>query len=331
MNRNRVMLFVGDFSSKSGPSTVNRNLISHFGNNIIQINQGINPINRILKIISLIHKSDHILLSGLSKVNIIFFLCKKIFKFKIVYLMHGNVKTENSINGFTNKSWERIENFHLKYSDLIICVSEYFMNVMKNLYKQYEYKFQFANNCTNWTINKSKLIINNNLISTIGGGLKIKGILPICKAIHEINNELNYDLHLQVFGKEGDGIKEIQDYSFVKFYGSVDQETLFHQLKQSKLYIQNSIFETFGLASIEAIQLGCDVLISRNMGCISIIETIKDEDLINDNFNIEEIKHKILGLLNSSNNKRLFNGIDKEKTTCFFQAELIKGLIAKIK
>lgn len=81
------------------------------------------------------------------------------------------------------------------------------------------------------------------------------------------------------------------------------------------MFIQNSQFESFGLALIDALSLGCDVLFSTNTGAKDIITARQESDIINDITDVDEIKDKILKTLECPNNKRLYDSIDKEKTS----------------
>ncbi len=64
-------------------------------------------------------------------------------------------------------------------------------------------------------------------------------------------------------------------------------------MKQSDLYIQNSSFETFGLAVCEAIACNCKILLSKHIGALSIIKNLDEDMIINDNTDINEISEKI--------------------------------------
>ncbi|WP_231286967.1 glycosyltransferase [Aerococcus sp. Group 1] len=77
--------------------------------------------------------------------------------------------------------------------------------------------------------------------------------------------------------------------------------------------MQNSYFETFGLAVLEALFNGNNLLISKNVGARDVLENLQNSDVINDNQNIEEITEKIKNILVNSNNRRLYNGLNQEK------------------
>ena len=77
--------------------------------------------------------------------------------------------------------------------------------------------------------------------------------------------------------------------------------------------MQNSCFETFGLAPVEALSLNCSVLLSDKIGALDIIETAEESDIIYDYKNADEIAEKIKGILDRPNADRLAAGIDFDK------------------
>ena len=99
---------------------------------------------------------------------------------------------------------------------------------------------------------------------------------------------------------------------------------------QSSLYIQKSSFETFGLAVIEALSAGCSLLISNEVGCKDLFETIRDTDIIFDITNEEEIFVKIEYLLREPNNQRMVNGFRKNWVSKEYQRQRWDEIIKKI-
>ena len=81
-------------------------------------------------------------------------------------------------------------------------------------------------------------------------------------------------------------------------------------MKNADLYIQNSYYETFGLAVAEAISMGCDILLSKNMGVLSIIDNIYGDMIIQDNEDVDEIKNKIEKKMNSKNKNVFINNFN---------------------
>jgi glycosyltransferase involved in cell wall biosynthesis len=57
--------------------------------------------------------------------------------------------------------------------------------------------------------------------------------------------------------------------------------------------VQNSSFETFGLAVCEALSAGSELLIAKNVGAISVIDNLTEKNIINSPDDIDEIAKKI--------------------------------------
>ena len=87
------------------------------------------------------------------------------------------------------------------------------------------------------------------------------------------------------------------------------------EFHKHKLFIQNSVFETFGLAPVEALLSDADVLISGKCGSLSVIKNTESEDIIQDPDDIQELVQKIGYMLENDNHTRLIVNLDKENTS----------------
>lgn len=325
------IFFIGDYKINSGPSNVNKHLKKYLPKNTLYISNN-SKVARLIEILIKVTLCDKIVFSGLSKQNIIGIKWSKILRKKTFYIMHGSVSYENEINGLSNKKHEQLERLNLDIVDCIICVSETFMNWMKDRYPSYKNKLTYINNGVDWDLmnlehNKVETR-DNRVIMTSGGGMPRKNIISICKAIEKINKDTNINYKLIVVGDDGKDTEKIKEYSFVEYKGKVNKEEYINYLKQANIFIQNSIFETFGLAPIEALMCGCNLLMAKNIGAIGIFKTINKDDLILDCFDYEEICEKIIRLSNDGNNNKLITDLDKDCTS--FKYQTMK-LVDKIK
>ena len=107
--------------------------------------------------------------------------------------------------------------------------------------------------------------------------------------------DYNLNLHICVYGKyaDTDESPDIKKIPCVTFHGLIPHSDLLLKYRQSGLFIQNSIVESFGLAVIEAIACGCDILTGEKTGATDIIGDLQNEDIIHDYADISEIKRKI--------------------------------------
>lgn len=322
--------FVGDFLNNTGPGMANKNLrvgLASFSN--ILYSDAKNKIIRILEMIFKITISDYICFCSPSKANIIGLKIAKLLKKKSFYIMHGYLTYENEVNqpNISKEELRKInlfEKFIFMHVEKIYCVSKNFMEFMKIAEPDYKEKFQYNNNGLNFmelenatwnfdVIKKSKQIVS------IGGGMRQKNNLTICKAIDKLNNEKNLNLSFVVIGLPYTDKDSICAYDFVTYYEYLPHEEVLGVLRESYLYIQNTSFETYGLSVIEALASNCNLLISKNVGAMGVFKTINSEDLIYDTWDIEEISKKIEKIILKGNLDRLKrvllrNEVELEKT-----------------
>ncbi|WP_419876221.1 glycosyltransferase family 4 protein [Candidatus Pristimantibacillus sp. PTI5] len=312
------LFFVGDFRNNNGPASVNKSLKIYMPENTLY-SEEVTKLKKIIELVIKTLKADLVLFSGLTRINIIGFVIAKILGKKSAYLMHGSNDFEGKINNLSNKKDVEIEKKVLSLTPKIICVSEYFMNWMIETYPQYKSKLTFVNNGVDWDmvslVKSIKIKRERNCILSVGGGMPRKNILSICRAIDYLNKEKEKNLKLIVIGKNAKDTEAIKSYSFVQYIEEVNKDEMIFHYKKAQLFIQNSIFDTFGLAPVEALLCGCDLLISKNVGSKSIISDIQNNDTIHDTHSISELSAKIDMILKKSNNNRLINSIDKKETT----------------
>lgn len=309
----KKIYFMGDFCSTTGPAIVNKNYYPYM-KEVSYICRTNSKIIRPLHFAFYIMRCDSLLISGLSKFHIKAAKIAKKMNKNVVYLMHGYNKVEYKLDEVTieKRFLRETEDEMLETANKIICVSERFCEYMKKERKDIAIKFDFVNNGIEIINNKVKKEKKNDEIFTIisvGGGMRRKNNLSICKAINEIkDNEIKF-IVIGVLGKDGEKIKK---YNFVEYYEYLPHENVLKKMFESDLYIQNSYFETFGLAIIEAIMMKCKILISKNIGALSIIDNINEDDIINNNEDINEIKDKIINSLQNINKKQAYiNSIEK--------------------
>ena len=78
------------------------------------------------------------------------------------------------------------------------------------------------------------------------------------------------------------------------------------------MFVQNSSFETFGLAPVEALACGCPILCSKEVGALELIDNMQSEDIIENYEDPDEIAGKIRYNLEHPNAGRLVAGLKQE-------------------
>lgn len=321
------IFLIGDYYSGTGPANVTARYIEYIPGVIYQKTR--NKLLRGAELIFKIMRSDVLLLSGHSKQNILSLRVAHLLNKKGAYLMHGCVEHENAINGVSDDGMTRTERTTMELCDAIYAVSKQFAKWLKENYPEYADKIFTAENGIDAPIfSASDEKRKPYQLISIGGGMPRKMIKYIAEAVTKIREEEDFfDVRLVVVGDKGLDTKTINSYPCVSNLGLVDHDTCLRLLDQSALFVQNSCFETFGLAPVEALGHGCGILMSKYIGAMELFDNLKSSDVIEDYSDVDEIAEKIKGILVNSNNERLLGALDLKSYSWDTRAkEIVKSL-----
>lgn len=319
----KKIYIMGDFVSNTGPAVVNKSYYKYLQDNIYVCKSN-SKIKRIIDLLLKIGKCKVIVISGISKLQLLGCKIAKKFNKKVIYLMHGYAKMEYEENEVEQEKRNLldIEKEMLEKTDEIVCVSERFCQILKQDREDLKDKITFVNNGIEMPTSIEKKKKNEVFtIISVGGGVKLKHNLEVCKAINQIKD---IAIKFIVIGKKDKDGEEIAKYKFVEYYDYMLHEEVIKKMQESDLYIQNSSFETFGLAIFEAIANGCKILISKNVGALSIVDNISEEMVIENN-DIEEIKNKIYIMYEKKDENMIYIN-DYEQYTWKKEAEKLLNL-----
>lgn len=324
----KKIYFMGDVINDTGPAIVNKSYLPYIKKNIYYSRSN-NKIYRVLHFLLHLIFINKILLSGFSKINILLISIANKMGKKTIYLMHGLVKEESLYDPNDNSLRIREEYNLLEKADKIICVSSNFSQFLITIYPEFKDKVTYVNNGPDNIINPTKQISSfdfrlNNQIISVGGGNRIKNILRICEALESIG----FSGKFIVVGQKSTDYEAIISHDFVEYYINLTRGEVISKMKQSALYIQNSYFETFGLAVVESIEAGCNILISKNIGALSIIDNISDKDIILDPDDVDEIANKIKMKLNEDHITNVY--IDSNKHSWERSSERLLKIIEEL-
>ena len=311
---------VGDYRTGTGPANVTKEYLLRLPENTARLIFKSKPL-RALEIIFKMPFCSVVLISGYSKQNLLTLKWAKALGKPCAYLMHGCVEHENAINECIDETMNLVERKTMEQSDAIYAVSNHFAGWLKTNYPEYSDKISAAVNGVD-----TRLLDNmdgftgggrdKNMIFSIGGGMPRKKIKHICAAIELINRKAGEPkLKLVVVGDKGRDDDAINSYPFVENLGLVDSGVTRGLYREASLFVQNSCFETFGLAPMEALVNGCSVLMSKETGAIELFGGLEDGDIIDNWYDDSEIALKIEGLLRKSNAARLATSFDKESSS----------------
>ena len=315
--------FIGDFISNSGPANANRQLLNALSKYATcSFSKAFSKLARIFELAINIPKNNVCIICSASRINYQVIKVCKIFNKPIVMIIHGTKseeykcsKGDSFVGDAGYAAALKFEKDMYSSANRVVCVSEMFMNDMKVSFPEFSDKFCFVNNIVPKIDQAICANRHSRTIISTGGGIRQKNNLSVAKAISKINSEQEDQVEFIVIGKEELDGAEIKKFDFVTYYDYLPHDEVIKLMNCSSLYIQNSIYDSFGLAVIEALYSGTSILISKNVGCKTVFEDLKGGDLIEDVNNIGEISQKILHLLNEGNNQRLRLLLKKSEIT----------------
>lgn len=331
------LFLLGDFASDNGPGNANKQirdtLAGIYG---IEYSCASGKYARVMEMYKGVRRADILLICSRSNINYLAVIDAKKRGKKVIYLMHGWALNEAMIedphiSARQLNAIKRYEVFVYGASDRIVCVSERFMVFMEKQFPQYGDKLDYIYNAVD--VDQIKDVCRDkigfrrgNTILSAGGGMRRKNNLAIARAVSRIPARLEYT----VVGEDMEDGEEIRKYESVTWIRHLSHDALLQMMGETDLYIQNSTFETFGLAVIEALYAGCSLLISHAAGCLELFETVTDADIIYDTSDEEEISDKIQHLLQEPNNKRLLSGFREEWVSGEYQGSRWREMIQKM-
>ncbi len=326
------LFLIGDDWSGTGPANVTKAYREHLPKNTLYLEERI-KVKRAIELALKMKKADCAFFSGHSRQNILGMKLAAMRGIPSIYLMHGCVEFENILNKVPNDKMADDEREMMKAADLILGVSRQFETWLKDHYPKYKNKIMHLTNGIDWDslkVDDSEEEREDFSIISVGGGMPRKRIVNICKAIELLRKSGISGIKLTVAGADGADTEEINGFEFVENVGLVDSVELFKLYKKSKVFVQNSIFETFGLAPVEALLSGCDVLLSKECGVLSSLGGIKDTDVINDHEDIGEIASKLREIMLKGNNSRILSCTDKEHTSWENRSKELMAIAEKV-
>lgn len=329
----RIFL-AGDHLTGTGPSNVTQYYIDNLPSDTLYQKQT-SKILRVPEIVINTIKSDVVLYSGYSKQNILGMTLAKLLHKPKAYLMHGCVEYENEINNEVDEEMVRVDRKTLELADVVLAVSPSFASWLREYYPEYADKIDYVSNGINREEFASSAEIKGiakapHMIVSIGGGMPRKKIKHICEAITKLQDKYDNELKLVVIGANGDDTDEINKYPFVDNRGLVSRGKASDILNEATVFVQNSCFETFGLAPLEALSAGCSLLLSSAVGALCVFSNIRAEDIISNCEDAGEIADKLDNILENSNAVRLAEGIDWEKESWKTKSLLLQEKLQKL-
>ena len=320
----------GDYSNPGGPATVNRGLKSELTQEYCFLEKK-RTVDKLFEVVKKTIQSDIIVFSGIIKLAFPALVLTKLLKKKIAYIMHGYLQYEDKINNRENTFGELLERKIIKSADEIYCVSNPFAVFVRERIPEKEKHIKVLTNGIDWKYLDAMSASASEehrgcSIAVAGGARETKKNFNVCCAVDRINREENIKIKLNIYGVVDEEFRsKCKDLDFIEYRGILPKKEYLEQISRTRLFVSNSSFETFGLAPVEALVLGCDVLLSKDTGVISVMDNLTENDTIFDCESVDEIAEKIKIVLSSRNHARILSGIDREKTGNDYRAAEFDG------
>ncbi len=318
------ILFGGEAKGESGPQQINRGILRNLSDSFWCVGRK----NRYWKTMEGLYKtllSDVVVLSGVTRFGCILMGFALLTGKKTVYIMHGCNEAEAEINQIPAfEKALRQERFLMKHVDLLLPVSELFQQRICERYPQYAAKTAYLHNGIDLAgipLHPTEKRIPGSILAA-GGSLKIKNNAKLAQAVEELCGSMT----LQICGHwETD--REV--FLHTRFSGQRSHEDFLAQLRKTELFVVNSLFETYSIASVEALLCGCSVLISDAAGIAEILP-LEENDRIHDPMDTEEIKRKILWLHEHPNRDRILSQLDLREISVDRYLEQLEEICGKL-
>ena len=308
------MLYIGDRIKLNGPSIVDVSLIKEIVK-CQDINLDFLQANSrrdLIKTIFCLYQYDIIHVSAVSFGGLVIVLLAYLGNKKSFFLAHGLLKAEKR---YRKIKWLRLfeEIVILKLSTYVLVVSDQLKQLTLQQYDLKPAKVLTQYNGINFDIIRpsKRMTAKNEPISfvTVGGGRPEKGVLKLCEAI-EMFSEVNIELF--VVGEVGDHIDKIKGYNFVNYLGFISQNQLIELLFKTDFFIQNSHYEPFGMAPLEAVIAGCNIIVSKKTGFLTILD-LSEDYWICDPADTNSIHKAIISTLKKPNNTAVLGMLISKK------------------
>lgn len=310
------VLFTGSVMGNSGPANVNRELVRHWPDEdgILVIPER-NKILRLLDLISKLMSSDAVIVFSGTILEHIAISYMKISHKKSLVINHGYLPYENKINHLHCSSKEIKANKNLlANADVVVAVSRPHMQFLEKHQPDLIGHVVYINNAISSFTQKTHQDYDGHGVLTVavsGGDRPIKGNEFVAKSVMKLR-EQGIDCRLFVFGDIDGNNHEFDNFldkNWVTNNGQVSHSVFLSRLQTTSIFVMNSEYESFGLSAMDALEVGCPILLSSHCGVDDVLK-LRECDVIEDNHDVNEISNKILTIAKCSNSRRLYQSIN---------------------
>lgn len=223
-------------------------------------------------------RPDLMILNGSNGWTVIAIILKKFFRYKTIYLWDGGTPNTDS-----KKNKLRLKKWIIKHVDKVIPNSQFSYNYLINFLKIPSFKVEkvtyiipIKRNTDSFKNTNHKLNYSRPIFLYVGQIIPRKGLIQLLHVWSKI--EKNNSSGTLIIVGEGSLKNNLEDLSKklclerIKFLGNIENQRLTFYYKSSTYFILPSLEDTWGVVTLEAMNSGTPVLISKYSGSCEIIK-----------------------------------------------------------
>ena len=279
------ILFSGDHVGSSGPSQVNRSYLQEAAGWL----DAKYPQPSLRSTLSYLRRGRSgyagVLVSSLSNHHVLLLLVSRLTRRRGWYLAHGVAGREGIGRMRSRRVTEWVT---VRLATDVICVSQVLAKELRARFGGSVSKYRVVHNAGPSVKRRQPTRIRpDDPIRVLSVGTSpIKNV----EVMLDVVNRAESPFHLTLVGPgsfNGPGVRRLAD---------VEHRQLLELMCESDLYVQTSIAESFGLAIVEAAASGCELLIPAVAGCVEVMPSLTQANLIRDVHDADEIVVKLENL-----------------------------------
>ncbi|CAN5669820.1 glycosyltransferase family 4 protein [soil metagenome] len=203
------------------------------------------------------------------------FSLKRFLKFKVIFNLHGIVYYENTelniVENSLSKKNYKAEKIFLNCSDVILYLSEFYLEIGKKFYELKSEKLvKIKNGVDEMFHRKESRTTYNKVLKVVFSGdikRKDKGYNFLKEALRRTN--VRIELYIIGSRKYDEYISDNIDLIFAGFLNADELSTFY---KNKDIFISASLYDTFSIASAEAMSSGLTLIATDTTGISEFIE-----------------------------------------------------------
>ena len=325
IDKQRIFL-LGRFHLGTDESRINSNILKSLQScyDVVAVDYDNVVFRKVIKIL----QCDIVFICSNSEINIGVVRLAHFFKKKIIYLIHSEKSYEENIRITTDRALEKSIDILLSKADKVICTSL----KMKALLS--EKKLLDAEKITvvydyvdfeKLTVGVSICGLREEQVLSTKDGTKMKDNSQVARAIFDLDPKMKY----YVIGQSEVNREIIEKFPNVVLYDHLSKKEIYKFMQTSTIYLENNSYHVFGIDALEALYLGCDLLLSYDVEALELFSNLTNDDILYNTRDIEEIERKIQHLKEKGNHERLRQGINWDDVTSKSQIKKIQQIISE--